>query len=211
MIKSSFENSSRFLISDSCNSIKSFIDHFYKEKGQSNVINKIKFCRNLDFLVTEKHALKSENQPIICMYQGIDVYTHLEEHIPLDSYILSEKSITNPSHHIDTMPSTSWGFHVLDFIQHDKFTQDTIYNWKDYEGQTHNLSYRCALVVFYRKQVPISFIEVKNLTNCFPIIQSFLERNSSIDGYKIAGPLSFGKKIKSFLDEKNIKAKIQFT
>ncbi len=199
----------KFFISnstESVESIKKFVTDFYSKKSQPLAVKNIKFCRNLDFLVSEKIKLKTEDHPIFCMYQGIDVYSHLSEYIPMDSYILSEKHLTNPEHHIDTMPSTSWGFHVLDFLKHDKFTQDTIYNWNDFEGQTHNLSYRCALVVFYKKTTPVAFIEVKNLTNSFPLIKNYLDKKKILDGYKIASPLSFGKKIKSFLDENGLQA-----
>ncbi len=179
---------------------------FYTLKGQRDVVDKIKFSRSLDFYVSEKVFLKSEDKPIFCMYQGADAYTYLNEYIPYDSYILSEKQILHTQHHIDSMPSTSWGFHVLDFLKHDQFTHDTIYEWAKFEGQTHELPYRSALVVFYKKNIPIAFIEAKNLTHSFNRIESFLEKKQTTTGYKIAAPLTIGKKVKSFLDEKGLKA-----
>ncbi len=179
---------------------------YYSLQGQKDLVDKIKFSRSLDFYVSEKFALKSEDKPIFCMYQGVDAYTYLEDYIPYDSYILSEKQITQTQHHIDSMPATSWGFHVLDFLEHDQFTHDTIYDWAKYQGQTHELPYRSALIVFYKKSMPIAFIEAKNLTNSFIRIKSFLEKQSQVSGYKIAAPLTIGKKVKTFLDEKGLKA-----
>jgi len=186
--------------------IKKHVTDFFKLKNQTEFLSKISFTRSLDFYITHKESLKREDAPILCLYQTTDAYTHLNQFIPFDSYILSEKEVPNTEHHVDSMPSTSWGFHVLDFINHDKFTQDTIYKWNDYEGKTHNLSYRCALVVLYNQSKPIIFIEAKNLTKSFNLLKNYLHKTDQITGYKIAGPLSLGKKIKTFLDSEKLKA-----
>lgn len=184
---------------------KSEIKEFYKSKGQ--FITSIEFSRSLDFFVNYKHQLQTEDRPIFCIYQGVDAYSYLQDFIPFDSYILSEKAILHSKHHIDAMPSTSWGFHVTDFLDHDKFNQDTVYKWKDFQGKTLELKFGHALVVFYEHpNIPHSFLEVKNLNHAQDMIIGFLKKYSSIRNYKIAAPLSIGKRVKSLLDQQGLSA-----
>lgn len=164
--------------------VEDFLSHYEFIGGspEFKFITKLKYLQSFE---------RQYNYPgiVFCIFRGSDLLHYLGEKIHQGSYVLSEESLHTKNITIESMPSTSWGFHVLEFLEANILEPQKLLNWNDFLDAERVLPFGHQIIVFLKNGVHKSFFLNEELRSGLSKIRNCLdEKKGEYDSFKYIGP-----------------------